>query len=189
LKFRKKQMSIIKEVLQLRGYTITSQDDEIHFVKPDGKRGKVVFIKHDEKANVDDLAAIFKPIVKDPIHVIIIYKTITNPALNSFKNEISKYFTAELIPMSKLIRNPLNHRLSPTSYRKLSGKEKEQVLQQYKTEESKFPAMSPTDIIAVLFGFCKDDMIEITSHYNFTTKKVDMDMEPQITYRVVKDAL
>lgn len=183
-------MSIIKEILQLRGYTITSHDDEIHFVKPDGKRGKVVFIKHDEKANVDDLAEIFKPMVKDPtIHVIIVYKTITNPALNSFKNEISKYFTAELIPMSKLIRNPLNHRLSPTSYRKLTVNEKMQVLKQYKTEESKFPAMSPTDIIAILFGFCKDDMIEITSHYNFTTKKVDMDMEPQITYRVVKDAL
>lgn len=181
------KMKVMKEILGLRGYTVHKEEENIlPFTKPDGKKGQVVFIQRD-KANVDDLAEIFRAVVKDPIHVIVVYKVMTNPAINSFKNEISKYFKdSELIPISKLARNPMEHHKTPTSYTKLSNEEKDIVLKQYKSSSEKFPAMSPTDIIAVLFGFREGDMMEIVSHYNYTTKQKDMDMPPQVTYRVVR---
>jgi DNA-directed RNA polymerase subunit H (RpoH/RPB5) len=172
--------------LKTRGYKITGKENnEIHFEKPKGKKGKVVFLEK-EKANVADLAEIFSEIVKDPIHIIIVYKQMTIPAIRSFRDDISNYFEdSEIIQQDTLLRNLMEHRLTPTSYRKLSKKEKKKITEYYKTPPEKFPLMLSTGKIATFFNFKEGDIIEIVSHYNFTTKKVDMEMPPQITYRYV----
>ena len=186
MKYWKMCEKVMKEILEMRGYTVTGQEgNEIYFTKKKGKKGKVVFLEK-KKANVDDLAEIFTEIVKDPIHVIIVYKQMTNPAIKSFKDDISKYFKdSEIIQQDMLIRNPMKHRLTPTSFKKLGKKEKQQVLGYYKAKPEDFPLMLETDIISMLFNFKKGDIIEVESHYNFTTKKVDMNMPPQITYQCV----
>jgi len=178
----------MKEVLEMRGYKITGEEDDEIYFKNKKKKGKVVFLEK-PKANVDDLTRIFGELVNDPIHVIIVYKVMTNPAIRSFNDDIRHYFKdSELIQQDKLIRNPIKHRLTPTSYKKLTKSEKKEVLASYgNISPDKFPTMLPTDIMAVLFGFREGDIIEVTSHYNFTEKRVDMEMPPQITYCYIKN--
>ena len=179
---------MIKQILKLRGYkNIKNDGDEIVFKRGDGKKGRVVFINK-PKANIDDLTSILREYVENPIHIIIVYHTMTAPSLKSFNDNIRHYFKdSELIKHSNLIKNPLDNRLTPTGYKKLTPLEKKILLKGYNTTADKFPTMLPTDIMAILLGFKEGDIVEITSHYNFTKKQVDMDMPPQITYRHVTE--
>lgn len=180
---------VTKQILKLRGYKVTGQeDDEIFFTRSDGKKGKVVFLEK-EKANVDDIGPIFRELVHDPIHVIIVYDNITNPALKSFNDDIRHYFKdAELIQKNRLLRNILDHKWNPFDFRKLSKQEKKEVLANYgNITADLLPAILPTDPVSIILGFRVGDVIEVKTYYDFVNKKADRSLVPQIGYQHVRE--
>lgn len=179
---------VTKQILKLRGYKVTAEEDnEIFFTKENGKKGKVVFLEK-EKANVDDIGPIFRELVSDPIHVIIVYDNITNPALKSFNDDIKHYFKdAELIQKNRLQKNILEHKWNPYEFRKLTKKEKKTVLAGYNITANQLPAILPTDPVSIILGFKNDDVIEVKTYYDFVNKKADRSLVPQIGYQHVRE--
>lgn len=180
---------VTKQILKMRGYTIDDEEDnEIFFTKANGKKGKVVFLEK-KKANVDDIGPIFRELVHDPIHVIIVYDTITNPALKSFNDDIRHYFKdSELIQKNRLLKNILLHKWNPYDFRKLEKKEKIEILKNYgNIEPSALPAINPTDPISIILGFREGDVIEIKTYYDYIKKKMDRTLNPQIGYQHVRE--
>lgn len=180
-------------VLKRRGYTVypkeDNEDENIGFVIPflnGTKRGKVVYsIK--EKINIDDLSDIFSPIIENPIHIIVIYKKITNPCLKSFNENISKYLPdCELIDEMFFIRDIMSHPLV-SEYKLVTKDEKPKILLQYRAKEEHFPQMLVSDPISIIMGFKNGDMCKIISWYNFTKKCVDKEMPPLVSYSMVTD--
>jgi len=181
-------MEVMIEILKMRGYKkIKVKEDEIHFLN-EGTKGKVVFLKK-EKANIDDIGPIFKELIHNPIQVIIVYITITNPALKSFNDDIKHYFeNAELIQANKLINNIFKHKWNPFDFRKLTKAEKEKVLKNYgNISPNLLPAILPSDPVSVLLGFKIGDIIEVKTYYDYVNKKTDRTLEPQITYQHVRE--
>jgi DNA-directed RNA polymerase subunit H (RpoH/RPB5) len=179
---------VTKQILKMRGYKITGEEDnEIFFKRQDGKKGKVVFLEK-QKANVDDIGPIFRELVHDPIHVIVVYDNITNPALKSFNDDIKHYFKdAELIQKNRLLKNILNHKWNPFDFRKLSQQEKQEILKNYgNISADMLPAILPTDPVSIILGFKQDDVIEVKTYYDFVNKKMDRNLEPQIGYQHVR---
>ena len=180
---------VAKKILKLRGYKVTGvEDDEIFFTKENCKKGKVVFLEK-EKANVDDIGPIFRELIHDPIHVIIVYDNITNPALKSFNDDIRHYFKdAELIQKNRLLRNILDHKWNPFDFRKLNKQEKESVLKNYgNITPDLLPAILPTDPVSIILGFTSGDVIEVKTYYDFVNKRADRNLVPQIGYQHVRD--
>ena len=180
---------VTKQILKLRGYKVTGEEDnEIFFTKENGKKGKVVFLEK-EKANVDDIGPIFRELVSDPIHVIVVYDNITNPALKSFNDDIKHYFKdAELIQKNRLEQNILEHKWNPFEYRKLTKEEKKKVLADYNNiSPTLFPARLPTDPVSIILGFNVGDVIEVKTLYDFVNKRQDRSLVPQIGYQHVRD--
>ena len=70
-------------------------------------------------------------------------------------------------------------------YEKMSEKEKQDVLQLYKTEEHHFPAMLTSDPVSILMGFKNTEMVRVKCFYNFTKRCVDKEMPPAITFAIV----
>jgi len=180
---------VTKEILEMRGYEITGEEEnEIFFSKPDGKDGKVVFLEK-PKVNVDDIGPIFRELVTDPIHVIIIYNSITNPALKSFNDDIRHYFKdAELIQKNRVLKNILKHKWNPYEFRKLPKDEKKTILKNYgNITADMLPAILPTDPISIILGFKSGDVIEVKTYYDFVNKKMDRSLVPQIGYQHVRE--
>jgi len=189
---------IVKQCLKRRGYTVykkCEQDEEnYHFIvsfKNGDKIGKVFYCKK-EKIGLEDLGNIFGPFLKmpneiDKYHIIVIYKHITSPALNSFKKSISKCAEfSELVENTYFTQDIMSHPFVP-EYKKLTDVEKAQVCEIYKSKSDLFPQMLISDPVSIVMGFKNDDMIQVSWYYNFTKKAIDKEMPPAITYVVVTD--
>ncbi len=147
-------------------------------------QGKVFYCDKD-KMNQDDLSKIFREFVDGDQHVIVLYKDITPPAYNSFKDHISKFMPhSELIEIAKFYQDIMSHPLI-SEYQILTAKEKAELIKVYKTEEKLFPHVLTTDPIAILMGFKDGFMIRCFCYYNFTKKCIDKEMPPAITYYLV----
>lgn len=188
---------IVKQSLKRRGYTVYKNEepeDDFHFVIPflnGNKKGKVFYPKKD-KIGLEDLGNIFRPFIVSPsetdlvYHIIIIYKNITSPAINSFKDNISHFIFSELIEDTYFRQDIMSHPLV-SEYKKLTKEEKEQVMATYKTTSDLFPQMLTSDPVSIVMGFRDGEMIQVSCYYNFTKKCIDKEMPPSITYVVITD--
>lgn len=178
----------IKTVLKRRGYKIEGEiepTEGISFIIL-FTGGKVIYCE-DDKLSSDSLQKIFAPIINDKIHIILIYREITNPCQKEFKN-IKSYrkYPTELIKDSYFIQDIMSHPLIP-QYKVLTETEKNNVLTLYKTEEDKFPQLKIDDPISIIMGYRLGQMIRIESKYNFTKKCIDEEMPPSIGYRIITE--
>lgn len=178
------------KVLKRRGYKIqdeeNSEDENIQFILNflnEEKQGKVIY--YTKKIGIEQFSEILAPYINQKLQIIVIYDEVTNPVLNSFKQTVSKYAKSiELIHSIYFAQDIMSHQLVP-KYVKLDQKEKERIMAIYKTTEDLFPQLLTTDPICIIMGFQVGDMIKVISSYNFTTKQVDNEQPPMITYCAV----
>lgn len=179
----------VKICLERRGYKVgkCEETEEYGFIIPfvNGEKEGKVFYCDKNKMNQDDLSKIFREFIDQDYHIIVLYKDITPPAYNSFKDHISKYLPdAELIDIGKFYQDIMSHPWV-SEYEPLTEKEKQNLVKVYKTDEKLFPKMLTTDPVSILMGFKDGNMVRCKCYYNFTQKCIDKEMPPAITYYLV----
>jgi DNA-directed RNA polymerase subunit H (RpoH/RPB5) len=178
----------VYKVLKRRGYQAVdeeqSEDENIEFLinfKNGKQKGKVIY--YTSKLGIDNLSDLLSPLIEEKLQILILYNSITNPALNSFRQTIQRYLKRiELISVTYFQQDILSHQLIP-EYAKVEDKQR--IMDIYKTEESLFPQMLTTDPVCIIMGYQIGDMIKVTSYYNFTTRQVDKEQPPMCTYVIV----
>lgn len=103
----------------------------------------------------------------------------TTQAKKEINENLYELYGIEYFTLGRLQWNPTQHRLVPKHIR-LSKKEKEQVLQEYRVDVSNFPIIHTDDPIAKYYNYRKGDLIKVIR----TIKKQQRDIF-QISYRHV----
>jgi DNA-directed RNA polymerase subunit H (RpoH/RPB5) len=168
---------------------VDEENDDYQFTvnfKNGNKKGTILYYK--KTINLDELGTIFRPFVVnntvDKYHIIIIYTSITSPALNSFKENISQYIYSELIEDNHFKQDFMSHPLVP-EYQLLTSLQQKEIIDIYKTKPHLFPQMMVSDPISVIMNFRDGDMVKVSCYYNFTKKIIDKEMPPSITYCMI----
>lgn len=184
----KKSVINVKKIFEKRGYRITNQcleENYMEFVTKNNQPGKIIW-SGIEKEGKEFLTKIFKDFIGKPLkfHIILVYNNMTNPALKIYNDYFSKFFDSELIHIDFLQKFIFESPLVP----EVKIVEKDLIVKQYGGNEKSIPYMLVTDPVAVTMNYKVGQLIEETSYYDHSNKKIDMERPPIVTYRLVIDS-
>ena len=153
----KMEYKVIQEMLEIRGYNIKKEKDNIyHTISKSGDRMIVIFSKHN-KLNIDSIKYNLDIINKNKYnHAIIIYNNNKTSSAKKIINNLYNIYI-ETFAINELQFNITKHRLS-RPHIKITGKEEQEIREKY---GDKLSFILKSDPQVKFYGFRVNDIIKI----------------------------
>lgn len=175
----------LKRLLVKRGYKIGKYiENVLNFTTTDGKSGKAIW-SNEDKEGKKYITDVFAEIIDKPqdYHMILIYNNITNPALKIFNDHFTTFFDCEIFDIKFLNIYIFDHPLVPDT-KILNVEEANRVVKEYGGDPTILPYILSTDPVAKCLNVKPGQIVEETSYYDHSLRKIDKSRVPIITYRL-----